>query len=114
MKQNVHIAALLIIGTIVTGGNMDFIKCPVCNGDKVIVIERGEAERDTLTKETWFISDTAYYCRCMNDDCVHETPETSTYEKAVELWNKGNVYKWEEQWFRRYHSTEKDFISDFY
>lgn len=93
---------------------MEFIKCPVCGGDKVTVIERGTAERDTLTKETWFISDTGYYCRCMNDDCVHETPEVSTYEKAVELWNKGTVYKWEDKWWRRYHEIDDTLGSDFY
>lgn len=93
---------------------MEFIKCPVCGGDKVTVIERGEAERDTLTKETWFTSETGYFCRCMNDDCVHETPEASTYEKAVELWNKGIVYKWENKWWRRYHQIDDKLGSDFY
>lgn len=93
---------------------MEFIKCPVCGSDKVTVIERGEAERDTLTKETWFVADTGYFCRCMNNACVHETTEAPTYEKAVELWNKGIVYRWEDKWWRRYHQSDDRPNSDFY
>lgn len=93
---------------------MNFIPCPVCNGTKVLVLERGEAERDTLTQETWFISDVSYFCRCMNEECVHETPEASTYEEAVEIWNRGIVHKWEEKWWRRYHQINDSPVSDFY
>lgn len=93
---------------------MEFIRCPVCNCDKVTVIERGEAERDTLTKEIWFTSEIGYFCRCMNDACIHETNEAPTYEEAVELWNKGIVHKWEEKWWRRYHTADDTPISDFY
>ena len=93
---------------------MEFIKCPVCGGDKVTVIERGEAERDTLTQETWFTSETGYFCRCMNKSCIHETTEMPSYEEAVELWNKGIVYKWENKWWRRYHQIDDKLGSDFY
>lgn len=93
---------------------MEINPCPVCNSTKVLVLERGEAERDTLTQETWFVSDIGYFCRCMNDECIHETPEASTYEKAVEIWNRGIVHKLEERWYRRYHPTEDTQISDFY
>lgn len=93
---------------------MEFIKCPICNGDKVTVIERGEAERDTLTKETWFTSETGYFCRCMNENCIHETEEARTYEDAVAIWNKGIVKKWEESWWRRYHQIDDAPVSDFY
>ena len=93
---------------------MEFINCPVCGGNKVTVIERGEAERDTLTKEIWFTSETGYFCRCMNKSCIHETEEASTYEKAVELWNKGTVYKWETKWLRSHRNIKEEQVSDFY
>ena len=93
---------------------MEFIPCPVCGGTKVTVIERGEAERDTLTQEIWFTSETGYFCRCMNKSCIHETEEASTYEDAVAIWNKGIIHKWEEKWYRKYHPDSETPISDFY
>lgn len=93
---------------------MDFINCPVCGGNKVTVIERGEAERDTLTKETWFTSETGYFCRCMNERCIHETTEMPSYEEAVEKWNEGTVYKWETKWLRSHHNIKEEQVSDFY
>ena len=92
---------------------MEIKPCPVCGNTKIMVIEHGEAERDTLTQEMWFVSDVSYSCRCMNDDCIHDSPEAQTYEKAVELWNLGIVRKWEEHWYRRYHNDEIP-VSDFY
>ena len=86
--------------------------CPVCHSEKVIVFEVGEAERDTLTKETWFTGNTEFYCRCMNEDCIHDGPFAPTYERAVELWNNGTIYKWEEKWVK-IHNKRED-ISDFY
>lgn len=88
----------------------NFKPCPVCHQTDVMIVESGEALRDTLTGEMWFISTTDYYCQCRNRHCIHESDKNSTKEGAVELWNHGEIALWERNWIKKQSALKFDFL----
>lgn len=79
----------------------NFKPCPVCGKTDVMVVECGEACRDTLTQEMWFTSITDYYCQCRNENCIHDSEKGRTVEDAVAIWNRGEIAQWEKNWMKR-------------
>lgn len=82
----------------------NFNPCPVCHKTDVMIVERGEACRDTLTNEMWFISSTEYYCQCRNENCIHDSEPSTTMEGAVKNWNHGEIPQWEKNFLRNTHT----------